>query len=42
MEPDLVVPVHYNTFGALEADSEAFAADLRGSIPVALDESPGR
>jgi len=38
MEPGLVVPIHYNTFGALETDSAAFAADLRGSVAVALDE----
>ncbi|SNZ04383.1 L-ascorbate metabolism protein UlaG, beta-lactamase superfamily [Natronoarchaeum philippinense] len=39
LDPDLVVPIHYNTFAGLEADSEAFALDLaeRG-IPVALDE----
>jgi L-ascorbate metabolism protein UlaG (beta-lactamase superfamily) len=40
MEPDLVVPVHYNTFDGLEADSRAFAADVAASgVPVALDES---
>jgi L-ascorbate metabolism protein UlaG (beta-lactamase superfamily) len=40
MDPALVVPVHYNTFDALEADSLAFADDLdsRG-VSVALDES---
>lgn len=39
MEPDLVVPIHYNTFDALETDSAAFAADLRERrIEVALDE----
>lgn len=39
LEPDLVVPIHYNTFPGLAADSAAFAADVatRG-IPVALDE----
>ena len=39
LRPDLVVPVHYNTFEAIETDSEAFAADVadRG-VPVALDE----
>ena len=26
--PDLVVPIHYDTFEAIEADAEAFAADL--------------
>jgi len=39
MDPGLVVPIHYNTFAALEADSAAFAADVAGrGIPVALDE----
>jgi L-ascorbate metabolism protein UlaG (beta-lactamase superfamily) len=39
MEPELVVPIHYNTFDALEADSEAFVADLRErGIEVTLDE----
>ncbi|WP_302080044.1 MBL fold metallo-hydrolase [Salinibaculum rarum] len=39
MAPELVVPVHYNTFEAIETDSEAFAADLdeRG-VAVELDE----
>jgi L-ascorbate metabolism protein UlaG (beta-lactamase superfamily) len=42
LDPDLVLPVHYNTFDALEADSAAFAADVaeRG-IPVVLDERRG-
>lgn len=39
LDPDLVVPIHYNTFEALAGDSAAFAADVAGrSIPVALDE----
>lgn len=39
LRPDLVVPIHYNTFDALAADSRAFAADVaRAGIPVALDE----
>lgn len=39
MEPNLVVPVHYNTFEELETDSRAFAADVASAgIPVALDE----
>ncbi len=39
LDPDLVVPVHYNTFEALETDSRAFAADVASrGIPVALDE----
>lgn len=39
MEPDLVVPIHYNTFEALETDSAAFAeaVSARG-IEVSLDE----
>ncbi|GAB3037809.1 MBL fold metallo-hydrolase [Natronobiforma cellulositropha] len=38
LDPRLVVPVHYDTFEALEADAEAFAVDVatRG-IPVALE-----
>ncbi|SDJ58613.1 L-ascorbate metabolism protein UlaG, beta-lactamase superfamily [Halovenus aranensis] len=41
LEPDLVVPIHYNTFETIEADSRAFATDVatRG-VPVALDEQP--
>lgn len=39
LEPDLVLPIHYNTFDALEADSGAFAADVAGrGVPVVLDE----
>ena len=39
MDPDLVVPIHYNTLDFLEADSGGFARDVaRRSIPVALDE----
>ena len=38
MDPDIVVPIHYDTFEALEADGEAFAGDVAArSIPVALD-----
>jgi L-ascorbate metabolism protein UlaG (beta-lactamase superfamily) len=34
-----VLPIHYNTFEALEADSEAFAADVASQgVPVVLDE----
>ncbi|MFC7154618.1 MBL fold metallo-hydrolase [Halomarina halobia] len=37
--PELVLPIHYNTFAALETDSGAFAADVAGrGIPVVLDE----
>jgi L-ascorbate metabolism protein UlaG (beta-lactamase superfamily) len=43
LDPDLVVPIHYNTFEALEADSRAFAADVAGrGVPVALDENGGQ
>jgi len=39
LDPELVVPIHYNTFAALEADSGAFAADVaQRGVPVALDE----
>ena len=39
LQPDLVLPIHYDTFEALEADSAAFAADVAGrGIPVVLDE----
>jgi len=38
LDPDLVVPIHYDTFERLEADGEAFAGDVAArSIPVALD-----
>ncbi|MFD1569869.1 MBL fold metallo-hydrolase [Halorubrum laminariae] len=38
LDPDLVVPIHYDTFEKLEADGEAFAGDVAArSIPVALD-----
>jgi L-ascorbate metabolism protein UlaG (beta-lactamase superfamily) len=40
MDPDLVCPVHYNTFRALEADSQAFVAGVaKRGVPVVLDES---
>jgi L-ascorbate metabolism protein UlaG (beta-lactamase superfamily) len=39
LDPDLVVPIHYNTFDSLRADSDAFAADVaKRAVPVALDE----
>jgi L-ascorbate metabolism protein UlaG (beta-lactamase superfamily) len=39
MDPDLVVPIHYDTFEALETDAEAFAADVASrGVPVVLDE----
>jgi len=40
MDPDLVLPIHYNTFEALKADSGAFAEDVaRRGVPVVLDEN---
>ena len=40
LDPALVMPIHYNTFDALETDSRAFAADAAArGVPVALDES---
>ncbi|MFC6717955.1 MBL fold metallo-hydrolase [Natrialbaceae archaeon GCM10025810] len=42
MRPDLVLPVHYDTFPAIAADEEAFVVDVaRRSVPVVL-ESPHR
>jgi L-ascorbate metabolism protein UlaG (beta-lactamase superfamily) len=39
MDPDLVLPIHYNTFAALESDSGAFAEDVaKRGVPVVLDE----
>lgn len=39
MDPDLVLPIHYNTFDALSADSGAFAEDVaKRGVPVVLDE----
>jgi L-ascorbate metabolism protein UlaG (beta-lactamase superfamily) len=39
MDPDLVVPIHYNTFDALETDSTAFVTDVATeSVAAALDE----
>jgi L-ascorbate metabolism protein UlaG (beta-lactamase superfamily) len=39
LNPDLVLPIHYDTFDLLSSDSGAFAADVaeRG-VPVVLDE----
>jgi L-ascorbate metabolism protein UlaG (beta-lactamase superfamily) len=38
LDPSLVLPVHYDTFEALETDSAAFAADVAGrGVPVVLD-----
>lgn len=39
MQPELVIPIHYNTFELLNADAAAFVADVASrSIAVALDE----
>jgi len=39
LAPELVVPVHYNTFEGLVGDSRLFAQDVASrGIPVALDE----
>ena len=39
LDPDLVLPIHYNTFEALESESGAFAADVaKREVPVVLDE----
>jgi L-ascorbate metabolism protein UlaG (beta-lactamase superfamily) len=39
LDPDLVLPIHYGTFSALETDSRAFAADVASrGVPVVLDE----
>jgi L-ascorbate metabolism protein UlaG (beta-lactamase superfamily) len=38
LDPELVVPVHYNTFGAIETDVEAFVADCaERDLDVQLD-----
>lgn len=38
LRPDLVVPIHYNTHGAIETDDRAFAVDVASrGVPVALD-----
>lgn len=40
IQPDLVLPIHYNTFDALQSDSRAFAADVASrQVPVVLDET---
>lgn len=40
MGPDLVVPVHYDTFDAIAADASAFAADLaEEGVAVALEDN---
>jgi L-ascorbate metabolism protein UlaG (beta-lactamase superfamily) len=38
MDPDLVLPIHYNTFESLEGDDEAFVVDVASrNVPVVLD-----
>jgi len=40
MDPDLVLPIHYDTFEGIDADSGAFAADVASrGVPVVLEES---
>lgn len=42
IDPDLVLPIHYNTFEALETDERSFAADVASrGVPVVL-ESPAQ
>ena len=37
--PDLVLPVHYDTFPAIEVDEQAFVVDVaKRGVPVVLDE----
>lgn len=39
LDPDLVVPIHYDTFEAIETDAEAFATELRAQgITVETDD----
>jgi len=39
LDPELVVPVHYDTFGAIEADAGAFLEDCRSrGVRAVLDE----
>ncbi|WP_121744618.1 MBL fold metallo-hydrolase [Natronorubrum halophilum] len=39
IEPDLVLPVHYDTFEAIETDADAFVVDVANrNVPVVLDE----
>lgn len=38
LNPSLVLPIHYDTFAALETDAAAFAADVAGrGVPVVLE-----
>lgn len=39
LEPELVLPIHYDTFEEIETDANAFAADVeQRGVPVELDE----
>ncbi|WP_254768099.1 MBL fold metallo-hydrolase [Salinilacihabitans rarus] len=39
MAPGLVLPIHYDTFPALETDADAFVVDVANrGVPVVLDE----
>ena len=39
MVPDLVLPVHYDTFETIETDADAFVVDVANrAVPVVLDE----
>jgi L-ascorbate metabolism protein UlaG (beta-lactamase superfamily) len=43
LSPDLVLPIHYNTIEALEADPKAFAADVASrGVPVVIDDPEER
>ncbi|WP_254523904.1 MBL fold metallo-hydrolase [Natrinema caseinilyticum] len=38
LEPNLVLPVHYDTFEAIETDDEAFVVEVaRSGVPIVLD-----
>jgi L-ascorbate metabolism protein UlaG (beta-lactamase superfamily) len=39
LDPEIVLPIHYNTFESLRSDSAAFASDVaKRGVPVVLDE----
>ncbi|MXV63373.1 MBL fold metallo-hydrolase [Natronorubrum sp. JWXQ-INN-674] len=39
IRPDLVLPVHYDTFESIETDADAFVVDVANrGVPVVLDE----
>ncbi|MEY7848067.1 MBL fold metallo-hydrolase [Natrarchaeobius sp. A-rgal3] len=38
IEPDLILPVHYDTFAEIQADADAFVVDVANrGVPVVLD-----